>query len=172
MPKFMRSRGFTLLEVLIAVLIFTLGLLGVAGLMVLSIRTNHSAYLRTQASFLAQSMVDRMRSNVGWANDYNGTYDIDTAGAGTCTGGICPPSAIVTRDTEIWSGQLTTLLTPDATATIDCNGTYGESATARGSGTEPFDGICSMVITWSEADLSRTATPSAGKQTFAWVFQP
>ncbi len=69
MNYFKRNKGFTLLEVLIAVLIFSLGMLGSAGLMVLSVRTNHSAYLRTQASFLADSMVDRMRSNVGWTND-------------------------------------------------------------------------------------------------------
>ena len=59
-----RHRGFTLLEVLIALLVFSLGLLGMAGLLIVSVKTNHSAYLRTQASFLAQSMADRMRSNM------------------------------------------------------------------------------------------------------------
>jgi len=54
------SRGFTLLEVLIALLIFSLGMLGLAGLMVVSVKTNQSAYQRTQASFLAQSMADRI----------------------------------------------------------------------------------------------------------------
>ena len=43
------SGGFTLLEVLVAVLIFSLGLVGLAGLMVISVKTNQSAYLRTQA---------------------------------------------------------------------------------------------------------------------------
>ncbi len=47
-----RHRGFTLLEVLIALLVFSLGLLGMAGLLIVSVKTNHSAYLRTQASFL------------------------------------------------------------------------------------------------------------------------
>ena len=48
-----RPRGFTILEVLIALLVFSLGLLGMAGLLVISVKTNHSAYLRTQASFMA-----------------------------------------------------------------------------------------------------------------------
>lgn len=170
MPRILSARGFTLLEVLIAVLIFTLGLLGVAGLMVLSVRTNHSAYLRTQASFLAQSMAERMRSNGGHANDYNGTYDSGTAGGSPCT--VCAPAGLVARDTALWSQQLIDQL-PDGTATITCNGTYGESGATVGSGTEPFDGTCSMVIQWTEADLARSATPSASSpQTFAWVFQP
>lgn len=166
-----QPRGFTLLEVLIAVLIFTLGLLGVAGLMVLSVRTNHSAYLRTQASFLAQSMADRMRSNVGHANDYNGTYNAGTVGAGNC-GGACNPTALAARDKELWSQQLIDQL-PAGEATITCNGGYGEGNTPVGTGTEPFNGVCSMVIEWTEADLSRSATPGApATQTFAWVFQP
>ena len=59
----MRRNGFTLLEVMIALLVFSLGLLGMAGLLAVSVRTNHGAYLRTQATFLAQSMADRMRAN-------------------------------------------------------------------------------------------------------------
>ncbi len=59
----MRRNGFTLLEVLIALLVFSFGLLGMAGLLAVSVQTNHSAYLRTQATFLAQGMADRMRAN-------------------------------------------------------------------------------------------------------------
>ena len=69
-------RGFTLLEVLVAVLIFSLGLMGLAGLLAVSVKTNHAAYMRTQATFLAQGMADRMRANVLglWNNSYNLTH--------------------------------------------------------------------------------------------------
>jgi type IV pilus assembly protein PilV len=167
-----RMKGFSLLEVMIAVLVFSLGLLGVGGLMVLSVRTNHSAFLRTQASFLAQSMADRIRTNVGWTLSYNGTYDATTAGSGDCTGGICSPESLVQRDKEIWSRQLTDML-PNASAQIACNGTQLGSGAQRGSA--PFDGLCQMVIVWTEADLSRGTggTPQApATNTFAWVFQP
>lgn len=57
----MRQSGFTLLEVLIAILVLSIGLLGLAGLMVSSIRNSHSAYHRTQATWLAYDMIDRLR---------------------------------------------------------------------------------------------------------------
>ena len=68
-----RQRGVSLIEVLMAVLIFSIGLLGMAGLLVMATRSNHSAYLRTQVTFLAGSLADRMRANpVGvWTGNYN-----------------------------------------------------------------------------------------------------
>ncbi|MDH5190312.1 MAG: type IV pilus modification protein PilV [Gammaproteobacteria bacterium] len=73
-----KSKGFTLLEVLITVVILAIGLLGIASLQLNALRFNHSAYLRTQASLLAYDMADRMRANrggsVNYATDYNVTY--------------------------------------------------------------------------------------------------
>jgi type IV pilus assembly protein PilV len=57
-------RGFTLLEVLVSVLVLSIGLLGLASLQVAGMQNNHSAYLRTQATLLAYDMADRMRANV------------------------------------------------------------------------------------------------------------
>lgn len=59
----MRQKGFTLLEVLVAMLVLSIGLLGLAGLMASSLRNNHSAYYRTQATWLAYDVIDRMRVN-------------------------------------------------------------------------------------------------------------
>jgi type IV pilus assembly protein PilV len=167
-------RGFTLLEVMIALVIFSLGLLGMAGLMVVSMRTNNSAYLRTQASFLAQSMSDRMRANTGKIDDYNGDYDSTTANETyTCSGpgGACGPDDLVARDAAIWSKQMIDSL-PNPTAHIECTGTtLGTPAT---SGAATYDGLCNLTITWTEATLDRSndAAATAATQTFAWVFQP
>jgi len=87
----MRQSGFTLLEVLVAILVLSIGLLGLAGLMASSIRNNHSAYQRTQATWLAYDMIDRMRVNransIASANNYNiaiGTASSSSSGlAGT-----------------------------------------------------------------------------------------
>ena len=163
-----RNRGFTLLEVLIAVLVFSLGLLGLASLMVMSVKTNHSAYLRTQASFLAQSMADRMRANSQaiWATTYNGAYP--AGGINPCGGGIaCSSANVAARDKFYWSQQLTDLL-PNAAATIACVPTAG-IVTPNLVANPPYNGLCSMQISWNESSLSHAA---AVTQTFAWVFQP
>jgi type IV pilus assembly protein PilV len=58
-----KNCGFTLIEVLIAVLVLSIGLLGLAGLQAVSLRSNHSGLLRSQANILAYDLIDRMRAN-------------------------------------------------------------------------------------------------------------
>ena len=60
-PK--RSTGFTLLEILIAMLIVSIGLLGVATLQIRGQQFNQVSYFRTQATFLAYDLMDRIRVN-------------------------------------------------------------------------------------------------------------
>lgn len=170
------NRGFSLIEVMVALLIFSLGLMGMAGLMVLSVKTNQSAYLRTQASFLAQAMADRIRANIGRVNDYNGSYSQATAGTDPCAGGAaCSPATLVARDRAVWSQQLVDSL-PNPTATVACVGAVMGTATHVGAA--PYNGLCTLTIQWNEATLRRgelAATPAAAVadlQTFAWVFQP
>lgn len=59
-----KMTGFTLIEVLVSMLILSVGLLGLAGLQVASLRNNQSAYHRSQATQLAYDLADRMRTNV------------------------------------------------------------------------------------------------------------
>lgn len=55
--------GFSLLEVLIAVLVLSIGLLGMAGLQLNSLKFNQTATTRSQATVLAYDIADRMRAN-------------------------------------------------------------------------------------------------------------
>ena len=57
------NSGFTLIEVLIAVVILAGGLLGLAALQAASLRNNQSAYSRSQATQLAYDIADKMRAN-------------------------------------------------------------------------------------------------------------
>ena len=64
MTKAKRSaRGFSLIEVLIALLLLSIGLIAMAAMQTRSIQMNHSAYLASQATYLAYDMADRMRAN-------------------------------------------------------------------------------------------------------------
>jgi len=56
------QRGISLIEVMVAVIIFSVGLLGLAALQLNSIRFNESASVRGHAIFLAQEMADRIRA--------------------------------------------------------------------------------------------------------------
>ena len=65
-----RQSGFSLLEVLVAVLIMSIGLAGLAGMQALGVKNNHSAYHRSQATVLAYDMADRMRANTSTVGNY------------------------------------------------------------------------------------------------------
>lgn len=58
-----RAAGFTLVEALVALLILSIGMLGIAGLFVESVRSSRTALLRTQAVNLVADMADRIRAN-------------------------------------------------------------------------------------------------------------
>lgn len=73
MKTIIQQRGFTLLEVLIAVVILSIGLLGMATLMMTSVQASQGAYLRGQASLLAYDFSERTRLNhalASSADDY------------------------------------------------------------------------------------------------------
>lgn len=68
------SRGFTLIEVLVAVVVLSIGLLGLASLQATGLKQNHSALMRSQATILAYDILDRMRANRTAA--LNGNYNL------------------------------------------------------------------------------------------------
>lgn len=66
--------GFSMLEVLIALVVLSIGLLGLAGLQAYGMKANHGAYMRSQASLLSYEILDSIRANRNAAID--GDYDI------------------------------------------------------------------------------------------------
>ncbi|MAY34640.1 MAG: type IV pilus modification protein PilV [Spongiibacteraceae bacterium] len=72
-----RQTGATLIEVLVAVLVTVIGVLGAASLQMNSVKFNHIANTRSHATMLAYDVIDRMRANRAAA--LNGSYDIALA---------------------------------------------------------------------------------------------
>jgi type IV pilus assembly protein PilV len=103
-----RARGFTLIEALVALLVLSIGLLGVAALQLSSLRSNHGSSLRSQATLLAYDIVDRMRANQTAAK--SGAYDL--ALAATPTGGT-----VAGDDLVRWKQNLTNTL-PAGTGSV------------------------------------------------------
>jgi type IV pilus assembly protein PilV len=169
-----RQQGFSMLEVLIAVLVFSLGMIGLAGLLIFAISSNHVAYLRTQATFLAHNMANRMSANPAavWAGNYN-INAVLAPGTGitmTCAAG-CSPADLATRDIQVWSQQLNTFL-PNVKGAINCsaaNLTY-QPTPAQIANRPPYGGTCQMVLQWNEA--SSGSNGNQQPNTFAWTFQP
>ncbi len=114
-------RGFTLVEVLVAVSVFSVGLLGLAGLQSYALRTNHSAYLRTQATILSYDIVDRMRANrdqakIGGYDIALGTAAPSSTDCATPTAN-CTPAQISQFDLAYWVNSLNAFL-PSGDASI------------------------------------------------------
>jgi len=173
-----RQQGFSMLEVLIAVLVFSLGMIGLAGLMIFAIQSNHVGYLRTQATFLAHNMANRMAANPAglWGTGGTSSYNITSIlapGAGitmTCAAG-CSPADLATHDIQVWSQQLNTFL-PNAKGAINCsaaNLTYQPTG-PQIANRPPYGGTCQMVLQWNEASAGNNAAQNPN--IFAWTFQP
>jgi type IV pilus assembly protein PilV len=75
-PRHGAVRGMTLVEILVALVVISVGLLGVAALQLVSLRNSQGSYLRSQATALADDIIDRMRANRTVALAPSHDYDI------------------------------------------------------------------------------------------------
>lgn len=85
-----KNEGFSLIEVMIAVLVMSLGLLGVASTLVVSLRSASSNYLKQQAVQYTYDITDRMRANAGAAADPTGANPYITALSAPSAGAPSP----------------------------------------------------------------------------------
>lgn len=162
--QFRLNRGFSLIEVLIALVVLAIGLLGLATLQMTSLQFNSDAYLRSQATVMAYDIADRMRSNMTGvvagnytvaaetnANTAVSTYAACGASGGTCdcTGtGSCSVANMATYDLGTWYDRLDKTLP----------GSSAKRATIESLGSREFR----ITIKWDERDLSKSQT---------WVIQ-
>jgi type IV pilus assembly protein PilV len=103
------QKGLTLLEILISLVVLSVGLLGIAGMQATGLRNNHAAYTKTQATALAMDMADRIRANPQGAADYNnfdtsGTIPADPGCISSAAG--CTAARVAQFDKYQWSQPL------------------------------------------------------------------
>jgi type IV pilus assembly protein PilV len=156
MPGPGKQRGLTLLEVLIAVVVLAIGLLGVAGLQLAALQNGQQSYLRSQASTLAYEIADRMRANRGQA--ILGAYMLNASTSTTpvapaapavdCNSTNCTPAQFVQSDLSTWYTNVTNTL-PAGAARIICGTPTAAVACTAGS-------LQTVQIIWDEQRTGAT----------------
>lgn len=128
--------GSSLIEILVTILIVGFGLLGVAGVIANGLKDNHSSYARSQASWLATDIIDRMRSNriAAEATEYNLTFATTPSG-----------TTVAAYDLIAWRKALAATLpagkgsvSMDAFKKVSVSVQWDDSRGANGSSTQTF----------------------------------
>ncbi|WP_286240308.1 type IV pilus modification protein PilV [Neptuniibacter halophilus] len=105
-----KQSGFNLLEVMIALVVLSVGLLGLAAMQLNSLKLNQSAYMRSQATLLAYDIIDRMRANReavsrgSYFNEQGVTHSHCMSYSGPVSG--CSAAEMAVNDLAEWQTRL------------------------------------------------------------------
>lgn len=156
--------GFTLLEVMIALVIFSIGLLGLAGLQAGGLRSNTQAQLRTIATIQAYDMAERIRANPRGVEDgdYN-AFDDATPTAEDCISAACTADEMATYDYYEWVTNTQNVL-PSGHGTVSSNVVNGVR-------------LFTITVMWDEERTGVNGTGCSGDPTvdlkcYALVIEP
>lgn len=143
-----RMHGFTMIEVLIAVVVLAIGLLGLALLQTVNLRYTRSADQRTQAINMGNELMDMVRANKTEVAAYIAITPASFSSVPLAPNG-CAALTILSAQNNIdrWQCELLEHLGPDATARVMI----------------PALGQLSVEITWIDANV--VPLPGAGKIT-------
>lgn len=164
------SRGFTLIEVMIAMLVLSLGMLGIAATLIAALHSSSSNYLSQQAVQSTYDILDRMRSNfnqasiAGTANPYitAATKPSGSAPTPDCTAATtCTNANMAAYDVWQWQTNLQNSL-PGGLGSIAVTGVGPASQTAQ----------VVITVTWSDQPAQATFNPTGpATQTYTVVTQ-
>jgi type IV pilus assembly protein PilV len=161
------TRGFTLIEVLVSMVILSIGLLGIAKLMLFSSRSNDSAYLRSQATELAYEILDNMRANRQEAIAL--TYNTAAGAVATtaappavdCTAVQCSTTQQALYDVYQWKLRLNTASNPGG-PTIGALPAGAGSVTTTPVGSQA---TVTIVVSWDDTVAQSTFGAAAAANT-------
>jgi len=137
-----QTKGFSMIEILVTIIIISVGLLGIASLQVISLKNVNNTQFRTLATIYAYDMAERMRSNRTALGDYDG---ID----GTETDPACYPCTAAQRaqyDAYEWNSLLSAAANsgglPSGVGTVVLNsGVYDISVSWQEQGRNDSGGL-------------------------------
>lgn len=124
------QRGFSLIEVLVSMVLLSVALLGTARLTTLSFKNTNASYYRSQATVLADDILDRMRANIVEARAQY--YDM-SAGPTYAGGG----NAVTVFDTADWAASVAATL-PEGVGVVDVNAGVATITISWQGGLESF----------------------------------
>lgn len=117
--QFRKVGGFTLVEVLIALVIMSVGMLGIAGLYVHSMQAGRTSVFRHHAVTLAGDIADRIRANPRAA----ASYGLAGANNNCIDGGVnCTLAEMAANDIFLWDQQAADTLPSGTVAVVFNNG--------------------------------------------------
>ncbi len=143
--------GFSLVEVLIAMVVMAIGMLGIAGMYVHSLQAGRTSQLRTQAVTLASDVADRIR-----ANPQGGIVYIGAGSNNDCTEvSACTAAQLAAYDIWLWNQQRDLSLPAGATVSV------------RYDDTDPDQPpVYTVVVSWPEAGDTSNYSISFGAAEF------
>ena len=103
-----RQQGVTLVEAMIALLVISIGLLGIASLQITAMSQNTSSLNHSQAVWYAYNMSDRVRANIDEFNNYDGV-DTDIGYTQNCMIATCNSLDMLAADATDWVNMVSNL---------------------------------------------------------------
>ena len=138
------EQGFSLIEVLVALVVLSVGLLGLAALQSTAAQFNAGAYTRSQATILAYDMADRIRANreAARAGDYNSAMPGTPSACNAVVAGT-----VAQQDLGAWRRALACAL-PRGRGAVACDCGLG--------GTQ----FLTITVTWDDSSRADDPTPT------------
>jgi len=149
-----RESGFSMVEVLVALVVLAIGLLGIAALYLNSLQSGRTAIYRTQAINFAADMADRIRMNRTAQAAYDADFDAYPLAVGTCTTtGGCSDADLAATDLATWKAEIAEQLP---------NGVGQVVVTAPVAAGEPATYL--VTVRWTEINQAAPVTFQLGFQ--------
>jgi len=165
LKKLQHAAGFSMIELLVAVLVMGIGVLGITGLQMVSLQNNRGALLRSEAVMLAYDMLDRIRANpVGTpaGASYSGVgIGNGPPSSNNCNANNCSSDQMVAFDQRVWKCALGNFVENGSCTGLHASGVLPgpdeQPGLPNGDGSIAVDanGIITVNIQWDDPNLGQ-----------------